>query len=201
MRRLQAAKMAPGDSSTAAAAVAQEAELSALSSKVHHLHEQMAAAACSQGQISRLQEQYELAQQAQERALALGAQHGEAIGALQAQLQLLPGHQQGSTEERQEQQRVMGGDEGTDMDTLNSSLDDVNQRLFELRVELQNAHEELSVRVRALEGMKEDVEILEESRKAAAQRAEIAASEALEKVSLLAFLVICLLILPSLFKH
>ena len=131
-----------------------------------------------------LQQQHELVQQAQGRALALGSEQEDAIATIKAQLQqLLHGHQHGGIGEQQGREQVAGEEGEAAMDALSNSLDDINQRLFELRVELQNADEELSARVRVLEGQKEDVEILEESRKAAAQRAELAASEALEKVN------------------
>eukprot|EP00775_Hariotina_reticulata_P003358 gene3358-3633_t len=53
---------------------------------------------------------------------------------------------------------------------------------LELRVELQSGLQDLGSRLLDVEGLKEDMEIREASRKAAAVRAEAAAAEALEKM-------------------
>lgn len=54
--------------------------------------------------------------------------------------------------------------------------------LFSLRVDLQNGVNDLGQRLTAVEGVREDLDILEDSRKAAAARTEAAAADALEKV-------------------
>lgn len=63
-----------------------------------------------------------------------------------------------------------------------AQADEQSGLLFSLRVDLQNGLQELGERLMGVEGLREDMSICEDSRKAAAARTEAAAAEALEKV-------------------
>lgn len=60
--------------------------------------------------------------------------------------------------------------------------DELSSLVFSMRVEVQNDLQDLGKRLAAVEGVREDLDIWEASRKAAASRTEAAAAEALEKV-------------------
>lgn len=69
-----------------------------------------------------------------------------------------------------------------DSSSIQADLDDLNQRMYELRVELQNANDDIAARLVAVEGIKTDIDIVCSSFKHTADRAEAQAAEALEKV-------------------
>lgn len=141
--------------------------------QLHQLQELAAGCASADAvqaqetQLSALQEQLQRLSEASADALQQLTQLKETAAAPAAAAEVL---EQLSKLQEQLTQQVQQADEQSGL-------------LFSLRVDLQNGLQELGERLQGVEGLREDMEILEDSRKAAAARTEVAAAEALEKVS------------------